>query len=546
MALQDKIIGNNQLKYFLDKISLLLNKKANQNELDTHTGNGTIHVTATDKTNLSTALSHSQSAHAIVDATKVESSSTNGNIKVNGIETKVYEHELSGATAGTYRQVTVDTKGHVTGGSNPTLPITQGGTGATTAVQALKNLGVTATASELNKLDGVTATTQELNYVDGTTSNIQIQLNGKAPTNHGNHIPNIDTTTNGKFVMSNGTETEWHNLTKNDVVDALGYTPGTGSNIVTAVKGGAEAEYKTGNVNITPASIGLGNVNNTKDSEKSVLSAGKLATARKIGNASFNGTSNITLAQIGAAPATGSSSIKTIGQNITLGNGGGATIEQNNGAYRQRIEISDNTTEGDKVFVFSQSVDNGVNYNNLMEIWDSGNVIANTFTVDNKILFNPGGSLYYNNDYDTHILDGNLSVSDMLETTDINADNFLIGVGGLRVNGDGGLTYINVNSPLLFDNGATDELDRAKTIIECGNVDTRCGLIGTVKTNEIHAGALYGENGLVSDPIYVESPFIVTQDLTVSGTINGLKHLVVDSLPADAAQHPDTIYYCKS
>lgn len=48
----------------------------------------------------------------------------------------------------------------------------------------LTQLGVTATASELNKMDGVTATTTELNYVDGVTSNIQTQLNGKAASSH--------------------------------------------------------------------------------------------------------------------------------------------------------------------------------------------------------------------------------------------------------------------------------------------------------------------------------------------------------------------------
>ena len=45
----------------------------------------------------------------------------------------------------------------------------------------LAQLGVTATAAELNKMDGVTATTTELNYVDGVTSNIQTQLNAKVP-----------------------------------------------------------------------------------------------------------------------------------------------------------------------------------------------------------------------------------------------------------------------------------------------------------------------------------------------------------------------------
>lgn len=43
----------------------------------------------------------------------------------------------------------------------------------------MAQLGVTATVSELNKMDGITATTTELNYTDGVTNNIQTQLNGK-------------------------------------------------------------------------------------------------------------------------------------------------------------------------------------------------------------------------------------------------------------------------------------------------------------------------------------------------------------------------------
>lgn len=47
---------------------------------------------------------------------------------------------------------------------------------------ALTELGITATAAEVNVLDGITATVTELNYCDGVTSNIQTQLNGKAAT----------------------------------------------------------------------------------------------------------------------------------------------------------------------------------------------------------------------------------------------------------------------------------------------------------------------------------------------------------------------------
>ena len=59
------------------------------------------------------------------------------------------------------------------------LNILDGVTSTTAELNILD--GVTATATELNLLDGVTATTAELNYVDGVTSNVQTQLDAKAP-----------------------------------------------------------------------------------------------------------------------------------------------------------------------------------------------------------------------------------------------------------------------------------------------------------------------------------------------------------------------------
>lgn len=61
-------------------------------------------------------------------------------------------------------------------GVTGTLPLGHGGTGATTAPQALQNLGLTATAKELNTLDGITATVTQLNYVKGVKRSIQDQL----------------------------------------------------------------------------------------------------------------------------------------------------------------------------------------------------------------------------------------------------------------------------------------------------------------------------------------------------------------------------------
>lgn len=89
-------------------------------ELDAHTSDANIHVTTTNKSNWNTAYTHSQSAHARTDATKVADSTTNGNILIDGTETNVYSHPNSGVTAGTYKSVTVDAQGHITAGTNPT------------------------------------------------------------------------------------------------------------------------------------------------------------------------------------------------------------------------------------------------------------------------------------------------------------------------------------------------------------------------------------------------------------------------------------------
>lgn len=75
------------------------------------------------------------------NAAKVNGHTVEANVPSNAKFTDtVYTHPTSGVTAGSYRTVTVDAKGHVTAGSNPTLSIEQGGTGATTALAAQYNI----------------------------------------------------------------------------------------------------------------------------------------------------------------------------------------------------------------------------------------------------------------------------------------------------------------------------------------------------------------------------------------------------------------------
>lgn len=124
------------------------------------------------------ASSHTHTAANITDLTAtvdelnyMSGVTSNVQTQIDGKANSSHNHSASNITSGTLSSDRLST-----------VPVAKGGTGATTAAGALTNLGVTATASEINTLDGITATTAEINYVNGVTSNIQTQLNGKLST----------------------------------------------------------------------------------------------------------------------------------------------------------------------------------------------------------------------------------------------------------------------------------------------------------------------------------------------------------------------------
>lgn len=93
---------------------------------------------------------------------------------------------------------------------------------AETGNTVLQSIGVTATTTELNKLDGVTATTAELNYTDGVTSNIQTQLNGKQPLDADLTAIGALAKTDGNFIVGNGST--WVVESGNTVLQSIGVT----------------------------------------------------------------------------------------------------------------------------------------------------------------------------------------------------------------------------------------------------------------------------------------------------------------------------------
>lgn len=144
------------------------------------------------------------------------------------------------------------------------LPIDKGGTGAIDAEDALINLGLTATAAELNYTDGVTSNIQtqlngkanvdhthavssligvsasagELSYTKGVTSNIQTQLNGKANSSHSHSTSDI--TSGVLSTVNGGTGTN----SVNDARAIFGIQSGT-----------ATIEYRTADRNTSSVSV---------------------------------------------------------------------------------------------------------------------------------------------------------------------------------------------------------------------------------------------------------------------------------------------------
>lgn len=194
--------------------------------IDTHTENADIHVTTGNKSNWNAAYNHSQAAHARTDATKVEDSTTNGNIKINGTETNVYSHPNSGVSAGTYKSVTVDTQGHITTGSNPTTLAGFGITDAETKSDASAKLTEAKTYADnaantvkndlLNNAGAAYDTLKELgDLIDDNKDAIdalETVAAGKANATHTHAISdvtNLQSTLDGKANSSHGTHVSY-------------------------------------------------------------------------------------------------------------------------------------------------------------------------------------------------------------------------------------------------------------------------------------------------------------------------------------------------
>jgi hypothetical protein len=326
-------------------------------------GNATIDITDSDKNKQSLKISGA-------GATKVTTDSS-GNIVITSTDNNtVYSHPTSGVTAGTYKSVTVDNKGHVTAGTNPTTLSGYGITDTYTGAQIDSKISsAVANADHLkrtivNALPSVDAADEHTIYMVPKASGAV----GSGTNNGYDEYMLIVSGSTKKFEKIGDSAVDLTNYATKAYADqseadalsaAKTYANGLAKNYATAAQGikadsavqsvkiGTK-EYKSGTTVTLPAypttlpasdvyawakasskpsysksEVGLGNVDNTADSAKSVkyaTSAGSASSASKAtGLVDYNATRQTIQIGYGGSGISGDA-IKFIA-GYTTGNG---------------------------------------------------------------------------------------------------------------------------------------------------------------------------------------------------------------------------------
>lgn len=239
----------------------------------------------------------------------------------------VTEQELSDALAGYYDKDAVDTvlnekQNMLTAGDNISIETVNGeltisATDTTYSDATQQTHGLMSTADK-TKLDGITAAKmqawdaaeQNVN-ADWTAESGDAQILHKPDlsvyalatnvTKFALGIDNVDNTSDADKPISTAAETALAGKVDKETNKSLmsadehtkltGIETGAQVNTVTGVKGSNEAEYRTGNVSITKGNVGLGNVDNTADTDKPISTAAQTALDGKVDKITGKGLS---------------------------------------------------------------------------------------------------------------------------------------------------------------------------------------------------------------------------------------------------------------
>lgn len=124
-------------------------------------------------------------------------------------------------------------------------------------------------STALSHIDDTTPVTYSASKVTVNYECYEGDQYGSAGTKHGADIAAASETAAGVMTAAD--------KSKLNAIEA-----GAQANTVTGVKGDSESSYRTGNINITPTNIGLGNVDNTSDLDKPVSTAQQTALDKKV------------------------------------------------------------------------------------------------------------------------------------------------------------------------------------------------------------------------------------------------------------------------
>lgn len=296
--------------------------------ISTHTGNATVHITSSERTNWNSAYSHSTSAHAPSNAEKniivgiqkngtdltVNSSTRKVNITVPttaaevGAATSTHNHDDEYDTKGASETALASAKEYTdtkTSGMATTTVVNNkisSHNTSTTAHSDIRDL-ISALSTKVNNfLDVDDTTTDQLSEVLTLINNNKGTLESltTSKVNVSDIVDNLTTSSTSKVLSAKqgvaikalidalqeeldgkaaqtNLDTHVADTTKHITATErtnwnTAYTHSQSAH-VTGVKGGSESTYRTGNVNITKGNIGLGNVDNTSDANKPVSTA---------------------------------------------------------------------------------------------------------------------------------------------------------------------------------------------------------------------------------------------------------------------------------
>ena len=288
-------------KKVTDALDTAVKSKANQSDLTTHTGNTTAHITSTERTNWNDANSkkHTHSNKTTLDNTTA-SYTTEEKTKLAGIENgaNAYTHLTYTARTGvptanqkpsfggtfTVSQPVSDSTGHITAINSRTITIPNTIDGKMNIKDSNGGTGV--------GIYEETGGTILLGYNNSTTagtvvgsSNNETVIRSSSSDNLFHRVGSNNYKILDTGNTSNATTSISGLMSTSDKIKLDSIESGAQVNTITGIKGNSESSYRTGKVNITKANIGLGNVDNTSDTNKPVSTAQKTAIDTSLASA---------------------------------------------------------------------------------------------------------------------------------------------------------------------------------------------------------------------------------------------------------------------